>query len=127
MQVGLITASIATVLQNESIHWLAYRGSKAKDRWRLPVEENDISSKRQIVEKAFSITINMLPWFIKSRKENGFLIKVFCFFIAYRASFYGKVRSPKSFGSHQDLSVDHTSISIFFNFFYNNINEASGF
>jgi hypothetical protein len=75
------------VLQDESIHLLAKRGSKAKNRVRPAVEERNISSKRQIIETAFSCITNLFPRFIKSRTENGFLIKVFCFVLAYSASF----------------------------------------
>jgi hypothetical protein len=75
------------VLQDEGIHLLAKRGVKAKNRRRSPTEERAISSKRQIVETAFSSIINMFPRFIKSRTENGFLIKIFCFVVAYSASF----------------------------------------
>jgi hypothetical protein len=75
------------ILQDEGIHLLAKRGSKAKNRVRSPIEEQTISSKRQIVETAFSCITNLFPRYIKSRTEDGFLIKVFCFILAYSASF----------------------------------------
>lgn len=75
------------ILQDEGIHLLAKRGSKAKNRVRSPVEEKIISSRRQIIETAFSCITSLFPRFIKSRTENGFLIKVFCFVLAYSASF----------------------------------------
>jgi DDE family transposase len=75
------------VLQDESIHLLAKRGSKAKNRKRSFIEEREISSKRQMIETAFSCITGLFPRYIKSRTENGFLIKVFCFVLAYSASF----------------------------------------
>lgn len=76
------------VLKDESIHLLAKRGAKAKNRLRKPAEEKEISSKRQIIETAFSSITSLFPRFIKSRTENGFLIKVICFILAYSASFF---------------------------------------
>jgi Transposase DDE domain len=75
------------VLQDESIHLLAKRGSKGKNRVRPLDEEKKISSKRQIIETVFSSITNLFPRSIRSRTENGFLIKVFCFVLAYSASF----------------------------------------
>lgn len=75
------------VLSDEEICLYAKRGSKAKNRLRSPNEEKQISSKRQIVETAFSSILNLFPRYIKCRTENGFLIKVFCFILAYSASF----------------------------------------
>ena len=75
------------VLHDESIYLLAKRGSKAKNRVRSSIEEKEISSKRQRIETAFSSITGLFPRFIKSRTENGFLIKVFCFVLAYSASF----------------------------------------
>lgn len=75
------------LLEDDGINLLAKRGSKAKNRVRTDIEEKRISSKRQIVETAFSCIANLLPRFIKSRTEHGFLTKVFCFILAYSASF----------------------------------------
>jgi Transposase DDE domain len=75
------------VLKDESIHLLAKRGAKIKNRVREPAEEKKISSKRQIIETAFSSIASLFPRYIKSRTENGFLIKVFCFILAYSVSF----------------------------------------
>lgn len=49
------------VLQDESIHLLAKRGSKAKNRVRSFIEEREISSKRQIIETAFSCITGLFP------------------------------------------------------------------
>jgi hypothetical protein len=74
-------------LLDENIFLLAKRGSKAKNRVRSSLDEKMISSKRQIVETAFSCITNLFPRYIKARTEQGFLIKVFCFILAYSASF----------------------------------------
>ena len=75
------------ILEDEGISLLAKRGSQAKNRIRSAEEERLISSRRQIVETAFSSITSLFPRYIKSRTENGFLIKVFCFILAYGASF----------------------------------------
>jgi Transposase DDE domain len=75
------------ILKEEQIYLLAKRGSKAKNRIRLPQEERTISSKRQIIETAFSRITALFPRNIKARTEKGFLTKVFCFVLAYSASF----------------------------------------
>lgn len=74
------------ILRDENIHLLAKRGSKTKNRVRSQIERT-ISSKRQIVETAFSCITNLFPRYVKSRTENGFLLKIFCFILAYSASF----------------------------------------
>ena len=78
------------ILQEEGIWLNAKRGSKAKNRIRGLEEERQISSKRQIVQTAFSSIINQFPRYIKCRTENGFLIKIFCFILSYSASFIWK-------------------------------------
>jgi hypothetical protein len=75
------------VLKDEGIHLLAKRGSKAKNRVRSEVEERLISSKRQVVESTFSSIPQLFPRYIKSRTENGFLLKVFSFILSYSVSF----------------------------------------
>lgn len=77
-------------LENERIHLLAKRGAKAKNRIRPESIEKNISSKRQIIETAFSCITRLFPREIKSRTESGFLIKIFCFILAYSASFLCK-------------------------------------
>jgi IS5 family transposase len=75
------------ILFSEGIRLLAKRSSKAKNRIRSQDEEKQISSKRQIVETAFSTILNQFPRYIKNRTEKGFLIKVFCFILSYSVSF----------------------------------------
>jgi IS5 family transposase len=75
------------VLKDEGIHLLAKRGSKAKNRMRSIADERLISSKRQVVETAFSSIVNQFPRYIRSRTEIGFLLKVFCFILSYSLSF----------------------------------------
>ena len=74
-------------LKDEKIYLFAKRGYKAKKRVRSSEEERSISSKRQIVETAFSRITSLFPRNIKARTEKGFLTKVFCFVLAYSASF----------------------------------------
>lgn len=75
------------ILADEGIVFLAKRGTQAKNRLRTPEMEKEISSKRQIVETAFSTITSLLPRYIKSRTESGFMLKVFCFVLAYGATF----------------------------------------
>lgn len=75
------------ILRDEGIYLLAKRGASLKNRLRTRAQEKMISSKRQVVETTFSSITGLFPRFIKSRTENGFLIKVFCFILAYSASF----------------------------------------
>jgi len=75
------------ILQDESIILLAKRGRKAKNRIRTPMEEKEISSKRQIVETTFSCITDLFPRNLRAKTEQGFLIKVFCSVLAYSVSF----------------------------------------
>lgn len=75
------------ILQEERITLLAKRGSRAKQRLRTSCEEKEISSRRQIIETAFSCITNLFPRNIKVRTEAGFLIKIFCSILAYSVSF----------------------------------------
>ena len=75
------------VLQDEQIKLLAKRGSLAKNRVREPLKEKMISSRRQIIETAFSSITSLFPRTFKVRTESGFLIKVLCSILAYSASF----------------------------------------
>jgi IS5 family transposase len=75
------------ILKEEGIQFISKRGSKAKNRVRTIEEEREISSKRQIVETAFSAILNPFPRYIRSRTEKGFLLKVFCFILSYSMSF----------------------------------------
>jgi hypothetical protein len=60
------------ILKEEGIQFISKRGSKAKNRVRTIEEEREISSKRQIVETAFSSILNPFPRYIRSRTEKGF-------------------------------------------------------
>lgn len=75
------------ILTDEGILLLAKRGSQTKNRLRSTEEERLISSRRQIVETAFSGITGLFPRYIKTRTEHGFLIKIFCFILGYSASF----------------------------------------
>ena len=75
------------LLQEEGINFMAKRGCKAKNRLRSEAAEKNISSKRQIIETAFSSILNQFPRYIRSRTERGFLLKVYCFILSYSISF----------------------------------------
>ena len=75
------------VLQEERITLLAKRGSKAKQRVRTTWAEKEISSRRQIIETAFSCITSLFPRNMKVRTEAGFLIKIICAILAYSVSF----------------------------------------
>lgn len=75
------------ILKDENITLLAKRGAQSKNRVRTVQEEKLISSKRQIIETAFSSITALFPKSIKASTEEGFLRKVFCFVLAYSASF----------------------------------------
>jgi hypothetical protein len=78
------------ILTEENINFMPKRGSRFKNRLRTASVEKEISSKRQIVETAFSSILNQFPRCIRSRTENGFLLKVFCFILSYSISFLWK-------------------------------------
>jgi len=78
------------ILHDEHIHLLSKRGKKIVNRTRSPEEEKMISSKRQIIETAFSCITDLFPRNLRFRTEQGFLIKVFCSILAYSASFLCK-------------------------------------
>lgn len=78
------------VLGDSGIKLLAKRGKKAKNRKRNPSEERCISSKRQIIETAFSSITNLLPRHIRANTEKGFLVKVMSAILAYSLSFLAK-------------------------------------
>lgn len=76
------------ILEDEKITLLAKRGSTSKKRTRSQSQEKLISSKRQIVETSFSSITDLFPRNIRFRTEKGFLIKVYCFILAYSTSFF---------------------------------------
>ena len=75
------------ILREEQINLLAKRGSRAKKRVRSSTEEKAISSKRQTVETTFSCITDLFPRNLRFRTERGFLLKIFCFILAYSTSF----------------------------------------
>ncbi len=75
------------ILGDEKIQLLAKRGQHIKNRARTRCEEKQISSKRQIVETAFSCITDLFPRNLKFRTEKCFLTKIFCSILAYSASF----------------------------------------
>jgi Transposase DDE domain len=74
------------LLENENIRLLAKRSNQSR-RSRKPEEERKISSRRQIVETAFSCITGLLPRHIRARTEKGFLIRVWSTILAYSISF----------------------------------------
>lgn len=75
------------ILQEQGIQFMAKRGVKTKNRLRSREEEKSISSRRQIIETAFSSILHQFPRYIRSRTEKGFLLKVYCFILSYSISF----------------------------------------
>lgn len=74
------------LLEDEQIKLFAKRGNGIRNRLRPRDEERAISSKRQIVETAFSCITQMLPRYIRARTEQGFLIRVITSVLAYSLS-----------------------------------------
>jgi hypothetical protein len=75
------------VIADEIIQFMAKRGVKTKNRLRSKEEEKSISSRRQIIETAFSSILHQFPRYIRSKTEKGFLLKVYCFILSYSISF----------------------------------------
>ena len=75
------------VFLDQGIKFYPKRGSNSKNRKRSDVEEKEISSKRQIVETAFSCITDLFPRNLRFCTENGFLVKVHCSILAYSMSF----------------------------------------
>ena len=75
------------ILKDQDIQLLAKRESKAVNRKRLPDEERQISSKRQIIETAFSCITDLFPRNLRACTERGFLVKIYCSILAYSSSF----------------------------------------
>lgn len=55
----------------------------AKEGMRRASKEKEISSRRQIIETAFSHITNLFPRHLKARTEAGFILKVICVVLAY--------------------------------------------
>jgi hypothetical protein len=75
------------ILEEQRVQLMAKRGANAKNRLRSKEEEKKISSKRQIIETAFSCILDQFPRYIRSRTEKGFLLKIYCFILSYSFSF----------------------------------------
>jgi hypothetical protein len=73
--------------EDENIQLLAKRGSKIKNRRRPQSEEKVISSKRQIVETAFSCITSFLPRSFRVKTENGLKLRLLSAILAYSFSF----------------------------------------
>jgi len=74
------------ILKGREITLLAKRGKRAKNRVRSCEEEREISSKRQIIETAFSCITDLFPRNLRACTEYGFLLKVFSSVLAYSIS-----------------------------------------
>ncbi len=74
--------------EDEKITLLSKRGCKIKKRLRSDQEEKEISSRRQIVETAFSSITRLLPRTFQLRTEQGFLLRVYSAILAYCISFF---------------------------------------
>jgi hypothetical protein len=66
---------------------LAKRGSSIQHRIRPQEEQAKISSRRQIVETAFSCITDLLPRYLRARTNWGFILKVFSAILAYSMGF----------------------------------------
>ena len=74
------------ILSEQKIQFMPKRGSKAKNRKRTADEEKEISSKRQIVETAFSCITDLFPRNLRVCTEQGFYVKIHCSILAYSMS-----------------------------------------
>ena len=72
--------------EDSGITLLAKRKQKNSKRQRSEEKEKQISSKRQIIETAFSTIVRYLPKSMRPRTEKGFLLRVLSALLAY--SFY---------------------------------------
>ncbi len=72
--------------EDESITLMPKRGKSIKNhRWSQQVQKK-ISSKRQIVETAFSVITGLLPRALIVRTEQGFWVRIFSAVLAYSLS-----------------------------------------
>jgi IS5 family transposase len=71
------------LLEDEGVSLLAKRSKTHKKRLRCREQEKLISSRRQIVETAFSCITDLLPRYIHAVTERGFLLRVLCAILAY--------------------------------------------
>ena len=75
--------------EDEMIYLLPKRGSSVRKRIRSREYEAQISSRRQIVETAFSCITDLFPRNIRARTEMGFMLKLMSAILAYSFSFIG--------------------------------------
>ena len=73
--------------EDEMIDLLPKRGRSIQRRLRPQEDETRISSRRQIVETAFSCITDLFPRNIRARTEAGFMIKLMSAVLAYSFSF----------------------------------------
>jgi hypothetical protein len=71
--------------EEEQIQLLVKRRASSK-RAHSPEIEKQISSRRQIIETAFSCITGLLPRHIRARTENGFMIRLMSAVLAYSLS-----------------------------------------
>ena len=69
--------------QDAGIQMLARYKKSNKQRVRTEAQQRRISSRRQIVETAFSCITGMLPRYIRARTQRGFLLRVMSAVLAY--------------------------------------------
>ena len=75
------------LLEDSHIKLLPKRGSHIKNRAHSKVLNREISSRRQVVETAFSSITRLLPRALQVRTESGFLLRVFSAILAYGIAF----------------------------------------
>jgi len=75
--------------EDEMIYLLAKRGRSIRKRLRNQEDEEQISSRRQIVETAFSCITDLFPRNIRARTEAGFMPKLMTAAVVYSFSFVG--------------------------------------
>lgn len=75
------------LLEESAIILCPKRASKIKNRLWSAERSKAISSKRQIVETAFSCITRLLPRSFQVRTEQGFLLRVYSAILAYSISF----------------------------------------
>jgi len=75
------------VICDEEILLLAKRRKSMRKRLRSHEKEKQISSRRQIVETAFSCITNLLPRCVRAVSEQGFILRILSAILAYSFSF----------------------------------------
>lgn len=75
------------LLQADGINLLVKRGKKIKNRRHSQEKEREISSRRQIIETAFSCITSLFPRSFRVRTDTGLILRVFSAILAYSFSF----------------------------------------